>query len=114
MILGETEGIPHLVFLLIRILFNELKYLPPSTDMQAGEQIPLRALKIFNLEEESVITHLLVAASIWTKQEVGNFLTLTVEPHWSHIGPTTCFAISGPVKEWLIGLIASPAPATPL
>jgi len=25
-----------------------------------------------------------------------------------------CFAISGPVKEWLIGVIASPAPATPL
>ena len=34
--------------------------------------------------------------------------------HWSYIGPTTCFAISGPVKEWLIGVIASPAPATPL
>ena len=72
MILGETEGIPHLVFLLIRILFNELNYLPPSTDMQAGEQIPLRALKIFNLEEESVMTHLLFAASILTKPEFQN------------------------------------------
>ena len=61
------------------------------------------------------MTHLLFAASIWTKQEVGHFLTLTVlDLIGPIIGPTTCFAISGPVKEWLIGVIASPAPATPL